>query len=222
VTVLSALASFALIAGLLTIVPGLDTALVLRAALGRSRRHAYATAVGIGTGALIWGVAAAAGVTALLTASRWGLTGLRLAGAGYLLWLGGSMLLRSLAGRRHPAAEPGSQPAPEPALDPGPADDGSVPAAFGRGLLTNLLNPKVGVFYLAMIPQFLPAGTSHLLMGLLLAGVHDVEGMLWFTLVITLAGAARRALAGGRLRRAIDRVTGVVLIGFGIELAASR
>jgi len=228
VTVTSALASFALVAGLLTIVPGLDTALVLRSALTQSRAHAFATAVGIGTGSLVWGIAAAIGVSALLTASQLAFAGLRLAGAGYMFWLGGTMIRNSR--RTDPGSgtvlEAGRGPgvddlAPDPVAGPGPASVGSIVAAWRRGVLTNLLNPKVGVFYVAMIPQFLPAGTSRLLMGVLLALVHDVEGMVWFSLLILLTGVARRGLSGPRARRITDRATGAVLIAFGAKLAAS-
>ncbi|HEU0315730.1 MAG TPA: LysE family transporter, partial [Solirubrobacteraceae bacterium] len=88
----TALLSFAVVAGLLTIIPGLDTALVLRAALSQSRLHAFATAAGVSTGALIWGAGAAMGVSALLTASTAAYTAVRIVGAGYLLWLGGRLL----------------------------------------------------------------------------------------------------------------------------------
>jgi threonine/homoserine/homoserine lactone efflux protein len=91
--------------------------------------------------------------------------------------------------------------------------------------VTNLLNPKVGVFYVVMIPQFLPPGAPHLLMGLLLAGVHVAEGMAWFAGIILLAAVARRRLVGtavgGRVTRVVDRITGIALIGFGLRLAAS-
>ena len=91
-TVASALASFALVAGVLTIIPGLDTAMVLRSAVSGGRRHGFATALGIGTGSLLWGVAAAVGASALLTASHLAYDALRIAGALYLLWMGLAML----------------------------------------------------------------------------------------------------------------------------------
>lgn len=91
----SALLSFAVVAGLVTIVPGLDTALVLRAALTRGRRVAFATALGVNTGVLVWGVAAAAGLSALLTASQLAFTVLRYAGAAYLVWFGVSMIRKA-------------------------------------------------------------------------------------------------------------------------------
>ncbi len=199
------------------LIPGLDTALVLRSAATHGRANAFATAVGISTGALIWGAAAAGGATALLTASETAYTALRLAGAAYLLWMGVGML-RSL--RR---ALP-----PEPGWFPGVGAVRPVPVlvSYRRGLTTNLLNPKIGVFYMAMLPQFIPAGTSHLLMGVLLALVHDVEGLAWFTLLILgveQLGALLRRLRVKRqtAQKSLDAVTGSVLIGFGVELALS-
>jgi len=223
VTVASALASFALVAGLLTVVPGLDTALVLRAALTQGRSAAFATGIGVSTGSLTWGVASAAGVSALLVASAQAFAALRVAGAGYLLWTGAVLLLRAL----RPAGPAGADDGTDANTDPNedarrPADpDRSLVRAWRRGLLTNLLNPKVGVFYLVMIPQFLPAGAPHLLMGLLLAGVHVAEGTAWFAGIILLASAFRRWLAGARARRAIDGVTGTALVGFGVRLVVT-
>lgn len=218
-TVPSALLSFAVIAGLLTIVPGLDTALVLRSAISRSRGYAFATALGINTGALVWGMAAAVGASALLAASETAYRMLTLAGAAYMVWLGASMLWKTF--RRTPGTASSSSSSSS-------ATVAAVPAASRRDLLrawltgagTNLLNPKVGVFYLAMIPQFIPAGVSPLLMGALLAGVHNLLGIAWFTLIILGTGFAARWLKNARSAKIIDRITGTVLIGFGIKLAA--
>ncbi|WP_218024980.1 LysE family translocator, partial [Nocardia pseudovaccinii] len=203
--------SFAVVAGLLTVVPGLDTALVLRAAIGRNRRHAFATAVGIGSGTLVWGVAAAAGVSVLLTASELAFTALRIAGAMYLIWMGLGMLRGAL---RHPAAF-----VAEPDMTTSPRD---IVGAWARGLGTNLLNPKVGVFYMAMLPQFIPVGSSHLLMGTAMAMVHNLEGMVWFTAIICAASFAQAWLNRDWVRRTMDAVTGAVLVGFGVDLALVR
>jgi threonine/homoserine/homoserine lactone efflux protein len=209
-TVPSAIASFALVAGVLTIIPGLDTALVLRAAVMKGRRHAFATAVGISTGALLWGALAALGATAVLTASHVAYTALRIAGALYLTWIGVSMLRHSFAQRS--ALESDN---PQSAVS-----DSTLLRSWTRGLTTNLLNPKIGVFYMAMLPQFIPQNSSHLLMGLALAGVHDAEGLVWFTGLIFSAHLAGRWLRGGAAHRILDRITGCVLIGFGIKLAS--
>ena len=101
-----------------------------------------------------------------------------------------------------------------------PAPVGSLAAAFGRGALTNLLNPKVGVFYIALIPQFIPEGVAPIGMGLLLALVHVVESVVWFTGLILAAHFARKWLSSPRVSAWIDRVTGGVLVAFGVVLAA--
>ena len=205
--VLQALAAFALVAGLLTVIPGLDTALVLRSSIAAGRSHGFATALGIGTGALVWGAAAAVGASAILVASELAFTVLKLAGAGYLAYLGVSLLIQSFR--------------PSAAAQPTPTRS-TLGVSYGRGVLTNLLNPKVGVFYIALIPQFIPEGAVPLLMGLALALVHVVESMLWFTGIILAAHAARRLLADRRVTRWVDRVTGGVLIAVAGVIAAEE
>lgn len=207
VTVLGAMLSFGAVAGLLTIIPGLDTALVLRAAVTQGRRPAFATAVGINSGLLIWGAAAAAGVSALLTASHVAYTALRVAGAVYLIWFGATSLWRTWRSRGEPVV------ATERDAGPG------LTRAWSRGVLTNLLNPKVGVFYVAMLPQFIPEGAAQLPMGLLLALVHNLEGMLWFSLLIYGTHLAREWLSRTAVKRAMDALTGMVLLGFGLSLS---
>ena len=90
--------------------------------------------------------------------------------------------------------------------------------AWSRGLLTNLLNPKVGAFYVAVLPQFIPHGSPALLVGLLLAGVHVVEALIWFSGLIAGAAALGGWLRRRSARRAVDTTTGVVLVGFGLRL----
>ncbi len=212
VDVFQALLSFAVVAGLLTLVPGIDTALVLRSSISKSRSFAFATALGINTGTMVWGIAAAVGVSALLAASELAYRVLTMAGAAYMVWLGASLLWKSRGKATLPA---------------GPRDVTALPAPSGRqlsrawlmGTGTNLLNPKVGVFYLATIPQFIPPGVSPLLMGILLAGVHCVLGLAWSTFLIFGVGLASKWLKGARSVRIIDRITGTVLVGFGLKLA---
>ena len=204
----TAVASFAVVATVLTLTPGLDTALVLRAALTQGRRDAAATASGIVAGLLVWGAAAAVGVSALLTASELAFDLLRYAGAAYLVWFGARLILRAVRPRKADAL-------------PDTAPSRTAWRAARLGLLTNLLNPKVGVFYVALLPQFLPAGSDPLGVGLLLAGVHGSLSLLWFALLIVLADALGRWLRRPRTTRAIDGVTGAALVGFGIRLATA-
>jgi threonine/homoserine/homoserine lactone efflux protein len=212
---LSDFASFALVAGLVTIIPGLDTALVVRTTVTQGRRRGFAAALGINTGVLVWGAAAAVGVSALLAASQLAYDVVRAAGAAYLVWLGSTMLWRTwtrrgTARRDAASAEPAESRPRESAV-----------RTWLRGATANLLNPKIGAFYLAMLPQFIPAHSSHLLMGLALAGIHDAEGLIWFTALISAVHLARRFLDSNRVHKIMDRITGTVLIGFGIKLALS-
>lgn len=208
-TVTQALASFALIAVLLTLTPGLDTALVLRTSISRGRTHGWAAALGIGAGCLVWGIAAAVGASALLAASTTAYRVLTLTGALYLVGFGVRLLWVSV--RRRPAdAGNWSVPA-RPA--------GSAWSMLAAGAGTNLLNPKVAVFYVATIPQFIPAGAAPLLMGVALAVVHVLIGLVWFALLITGTHHASRWLGARSITRVTDRVTGIVLIGFGARLA---
>jgi len=201
---LHALLAFAVFAAIVTVIPGLDTMLVVRTAAISGRRPAFAAAAGIMSGCLCWALASALGITALLTASRVGYDVLRWAGAGYLCYLG----VRALWRHRRPST----------VEDAGPAPVGAV-SAYRVGLTTNLLNPKVGAFYLSALPQFLPHGVAPLLASTALAMVHNVEGMVWFAWLVFLVGRAARVLSRPAVRRRLDQFAGLVFIGFGVRLA---
>jgi len=209
-TITSALLSFAVVAALLTITPGLDTALVLRSALVQGKRLAIATGLGIISGGLVWGVAAAVGLAALLRASELAFSILKLIGAAYMIYLGLRMLWTRVIRPRADTVEIAAR----------------LPrhwwGSWSKGLLTNLLNPKVGAFYVAVLPQFLVPGTNDILMGVLLAGVHGVETAVWFALIIFGAHSVRRWLDRPVVQRSIDGVTGTALVGFGVALAVSH
>lgn len=205
-TVGSALLGFAVVAALLTIVPGLDSALILRSALTRSRAYAFATALGIQAGTVVWGAAAGVGATAVLAASETAYRIMSLLGACYLVWMGVSLLVSSVRRRTETEQAP-------------PIPKGGVWRGAAVGLTTNLLNPKVGVFYLATIPQFMVAGMPPLVMGVLLALVHCVLGMAWSTLLVLGGSALGARLRSASFVRWVDRVTGGVLIAFGARLA---
>ncbi|MEV6352853.1 LysE family translocator [Streptomyces hydrogenans] len=204
----TALWSFALVVGLLTLTPGLDTALILRtAALGR-RTRAWGVVLGIQTGTLTWGALTSLGVTALLTASHLAYEILRWAGAAYLLWMAVRMIAETF--RRGGAGASAE-------VEVGGAD--TLSGGWRQGTLTNLLNPKVGVFYVAVLPQFIPAEAPHFAMGLALTSVHVALGMIWSTVLIASATALGTWLRGARARRVLDRVTGTVIGAFAVRLA---
>jgi threonine/homoserine/homoserine lactone efflux protein len=202
------MAAFAAFVVLLTIAPGLDTAFVVRTAAVSGRGAAVAGAAGVGLGCLAWAAASGLGITALLTASRFGYEVVRWGGAAYLVALGVRFLWRSRA-----AVEPAGGPA---------VPRRSAAAALRTGLLTNLLNPKVGVFYLAALPQFLPPGVNPLIASLLLGLVHVAEGLLWFALLIFAVRRAAGWLGRPAVKRRLDQLTGVVFIAFGVRLSLAR
>jgi len=205
---LAALIAFTAAATLLTVTPGLDTALVLRTAASEGPRRAAMAAAGIVIGCLCWAALVAVGLAALLAASKVGYVALRLVGAAYLIWLGYRML-------RYPRR----------AFATGPSSAaGGAGSAFARGALTNLLNPKVGVFYVSFLPGFVPPGAAVGPFILLLGAIHAALGLVWFAFLIAATVPVGRFLRRPALVTALDRITGVVFAVFGVGLAleASR
>ncbi|SFR63210.1 Threonine/homoserine/homoserine lactone efflux protein [Microbacterium azadirachtae] len=202
-----ALLSFALVVGLLTIIPGLDTALVIRGTVTRGRPYGFAALLGIQVGTLIWGAAAATGAAALLAASEVAYRVLSYAGAAYLVYLGATMIATTFRRGADPSAEAAAP------------SRGGARSGFLLGLVTNITNPKVGVFYMATIPQFVPAGQSPLLVGLLLALVHCTLGTVWLGAIILGTNRLAPRLRSTRVIRWMDRITGGVLMLFGARLA---
>lgn len=197
----SSVLTFTLVAALITITPGLDTLLVIRTSLRSGRRPGLLATLGVCSGIFVWAVASAVGVSALLLASSLAFGVLRLAGAAYLLYLGVRMLWS-----RRPALD----------LEPGPAL-GPL-AAYRTGLLTNLLNPKAGAMYVSLLPQFLPHGGAALPTALLLATIHNAETLLWLSGLVFGVEHLRHWLRRGGVRRAIDRVAGLIFVGFAVRL----
>ena len=199
----SSIAAFAAAAALLTVTPGLDTALVLRTAAVEGPRRALTAALGICLGCLAWGAVVALGLGMLLQASRMAYTILKWAGALYLLWLGVQLLLSK---REH--------------------FDGRVRAGrdnwLARGFLTNALNPKVGIFYVSFLPQFVPAGADVPAVTLLLASIHAALGLAWFAILVAATRPLARALERPRVIRSLDRAAGTVFLLFAARLALSR
>lgn len=198
------LLAFTLAATLLTVTPGLDTVLVLRTAAAEGRRDAIHAALGINVGCLVWGAAVAFGLGALLAVSELGYTLLKYCGAAYLGWLGLNLLLR-----------------PRDSLER------AVPRqrkgrGFVRGLLGNVLNPKVGIFYISFLPQFIPHGQPLVAWTFALVGIHVVLSLIWSAILITATHSLGEWLRRERVIRWLDRTTGVVFLLFAARLALSR
>ncbi|GAB3403105.1 LysE family translocator [Flindersiella endophytica] len=211
---LTALLAFTAVAVVLTITPGLDTMLVLRTAIGAGPRVGLLAGLGIGLGCYAWGAATAVGLTALLAASELAFTVLRIAGAAYLVWLGGRALWNA---RKRKAATPEAE-ADADAQDAPPPSTSAL-AAIRNGFLTNLLNPKIGVFYMTLLPQFVPPGRSVFWTTLTLVTIHNVLGMLWFGLLTSAARTMRHRLSRPNVKRRIEQLSGVAFLGFGVQLA---
>ncbi|MEA2661796.1 MAG: hypothetical protein QOH08_1368 [Chloroflexota bacterium] len=201
------LAAFVGIAALLTILPGVDMALVAKVTLQDGKRAAFFTSLGIASGLPVHATASALGLSVILSTSATAFTVVKIAGALYLAYLGVQTFRHSF--RR---GSPGAGPARPGRTRPG--------HAFGQGFLNNVLNPKVALFYLTFLPQFINPGDNVLLRSLFLAGIHVALGLVWLA---TYAYAIEKlaALMEGA-RRGLERVTGIALVGLGVRLALER
>ncbi|MFC6066957.1 LysE family translocator [Streptomyces ochraceiscleroticus] len=219
----TSLLGFTVVAALLTVSPGPDFAVVLRTALGSGRRAALCSALGIAAGCFVWGLAGAAGLTAMLSASQVAYDGLRIAGAAYLMWLG-FQALRSARRTATAATEPAESAPADGAADPagptGPEAPQTPWRAFRTGLLTNVLNPKVGVVYMSLLPQFIPHGAPVVATTLMLVAVHALLGVVWLGSVTLAVHRARAVFRRPRVRRRLEQLTGTVLFGLGAAVAA--
>lgn len=186
---------------LIALSPGPGTALVLRQSV-RGRRGALATVIGMEVGVACWAVAAALGLSVLLTASEFAYHALRITGALFLVYLG----LKALFSR-HDAA----QTAPEQLTS----------AAFRAGLVVNLANPKLGVFAISFLPQFLPSSEPGTGVLLLFALVWVLVDTAWYLVVVGVLHRIRGWLGRPRVRRTLERVSGGVLVALGLRLVLS-
>ena len=199
---LRTLLSFLPVAILLSLTPGVATALVVRNAARGGRRQAFLTTSGNSVGVLAWACFAAVGIAAVVAASAAVFDAVKLGGAALLLVLG----VRSLLGRH----------------------DGDVPttpgggSAFREGLVTSLANPKLAAFFVALFPQFIPHGAAVLPRAVAMAVVIVAVDLVWYTTLALLVARARKAFTDGGWGRRIERMTGAVLIGLGVRLALER
>jgi threonine/homoserine/homoserine lactone efflux protein len=205
------LGAFIAISALLILAPGLDTALITRNALLHGRRAAVATALGVNTGMLVWTVASAAGLVALVEASAVAFTVLKLAGAAYLIWIGVATLVAS---RRPHGAARGLQPQERREISPR--------TGYRQGLVCNVANPKAAVIFTSLLPQFVSGHHPSGLLFLELGGIFVLLAIVLQGAYAVVAANASRVLLRGRSRTVLDRLTGVVLIGLGVRLATER
>jgi threonine/homoserine/homoserine lactone efflux protein len=199
--VLQAALAFLPFAAFLAILPGPATAMVIQSAARGGRAHAMRATAGDAAGLAVWAVASMLGVSALLIASEVAFTALKVVGAIVLIGYGVAAIR---AARRGEAAH-------------GPRVQGG---AFRMGLVTALTNPKVGLFYIALLPQFVPEGAAVLPATLLLAGIQISLACGWYFVLASAVGRAREAFA--RHRGRIQAATGALMIGFGLKILADR
>ena len=215
------LLAFLVVAGLLTITPGADMALVMRHAIGSGRRQAFFASLGIGLGCLIWGTASALGVAVVLARSALAFTVLKYVGGAYLIYLGARALSGAIRGD---STTKGANDAKKESsshtedLRRGP----SRSECFAQGLLTNLLNPKVAVFYLTFLPQFVAPDRPVLAQSVFLAMMHVIIGQAWLAVYARFIDRMAAVLLTDRVKRRMEAVTGAVLMAFGIRLALAK
>lgn len=202
-----ALGPFLAISLVVILTPGPDTAVVTKHALLGGRRAGTLASIGVSVGLATWTAAAALGVAALLRASEVAFLALRIAGAVYLVWIGIEMLRARRA-------------APVDVERARPERHGS--RAMRQGLLSNLSNPKIAVFFTSFLPQFVHRGADVFGSLLLLGGIFVAITFAWLALYSALVGHGSSVLRRPRVRRVLDRVAGAVLVGFGIRLAFER
>jgi RhtB (resistance to homoserine/threonine) family protein len=199
------LLAFIGVAAVLTILPGADMALVMRNVLSLGRPRTMLTITGIACGCMIHATASALGMSAVLATSATAFTIMKTVGAAYLMWIG----IQSFRQRESRAA--GAARARR-----------RTSAPFMQGFLTNLLNPKVAIFYLTFLPQFIAPGEPVLRRSLLLAGVHITMGVIWLSAYAWFIDRLGAVLTRPRVKAWLERVTGGLLIALGARLAWER
>ncbi len=195
----------------IALLPGPDTAVVTKNALIHGREAALGSAVGVNVGLSVWTLATAAGVAAMLRSSAVVYDGLRLVGALYLIWIGA----QGVVGLATPLVAGGAQAAVTPR-----SIDGR--GGFRQGVISNLANPKVGIFFTSLLPQFVSPHGSPLLQMLLLGATFVAFNVVWMCSYALAAVRLSDVLSRARVKATIDRFTGVVLVGVGIRLALER
>ena len=201
------LVAFAGVAAVIVVLPGPDMALVLRNGVASGRRAALETAVGINAGLLVWAIAAALGIAAVLNASATAFTALRIAGAAYLVWLGARALVDAWRGGSTLTA---------------PARSDSGHSAFRQGLLSNLFNPKIAVVFTSLIPQFVEPGDAAVARTVVLAAIFIAMGLVWLVSYALLVAQVGTVLRRPAVRRVVNAIVGTVLVAFGVRLAWER
>ena len=204
--------AFSLVAAVVTLTPGADTMLVVRNALRDGWKGGISTTFGVCSGLFLHAALSALGVSAILMHSAQAFHLVKIGGAAYLVWLGAKSLHASWRGIQAPVGMDNSVL----------IHNASLRRCFLEGFLSNVLNPKVALFYLAFLPQFIGPADPVLPKSLLLAGIHYVQGILWLVTVTLVVENTRRMFLKSTMRRWLDACAGALLIGLGMRLALSQ
>lgn len=203
---------------LLTVTPGVDTLLVMRNAgrggLKSGLQDGCVTSLGICSGLFIHATLSALGISVLLVETAWAFTALKWAGACYLIWLGLNSLRQAMKRTPEKIAEPEAVGTGQALMKPV-----SIWGAFREGLLSNVLNPKTALFYMALLPQFIDPAGNAFQQSLLLASVHFVLAMGWQCALAVLVVKSRRLGAGQGVKRTLNALTGGFFVAIGAKLA---
>jgi RhtB (resistance to homoserine/threonine) family protein len=203
---------FLTIAAVLTVTPGADMALVTKNVITRGRAAGFMSTLGIALGCLIHATLSGLGLSVILNRSAALFEMVKLAGAVYLLYIGASSLWSAVRGEHGPS----------PSAGPKEASDERRLRSFAEGLFTNLLNPKVALFYLTFLPQFIAPGEPVLRKSLFLALIHVGMGIVWLSVFIALLHRLSGVFSRSSVRRKLEAVTGGLLIAFGLKLAVAK
>jgi threonine/homoserine/homoserine lactone efflux protein len=188
-------------------IPGPSTVMIMRQAARSGRRAGAATIAGNETGVLVWGLAAAFGLSALLVASRVAYDGMRIAGAGVLIYFGARSLWQVRRGALPDVADRALA-------------GGTLWRSFRVGLVTNAANPKAGVFAVSFLPQFVPPGAPVLGTLVLFSVLWALIDAIWYFGIVCLITKVKRVFERPTVRRRLEQISGVLLVGLGIRLAA--
>ena len=205
------LAAFLGVAILVIVTPGPDTALTIRNTLLGGRAGGVSTALGVVTGQAIWAITTSAGIAALLLASEPAFAAVKLIGAAYLIFLGTQALLAAFRSR---GLDTRIGAGPRRTLDPS--------VAYRQGVISNLGNPKMAAFFPSLLPQFAPGGEASFWALLLLGLLFCTLTLVWLTGYAFAVAKAGDFLRRPRIRRAIEGVTGAVLVALGVRLATAQ
>jgi RhtB (resistance to homoserine/threonine) family protein len=206
---ITALTTYLIAITLLTITPGVDTMLVIRNTARGGWRDGAVSSLGICSGLFVHAVISAVGISMILLQAAWAFSALKLAGACYLIWLGFSSWRKVLRRESFEVVNGGTA-----------LGAFRIRRSLREGFLSNVLNPKTAVFYMAFLPQFINPAQSALLQSLFLAGLHFVIAMIWQCLLALMVKQLKTWLQRPRVSQLFDGVTGTVMIALGLRVAA--